>query len=92
MYILAESSARRSFMKGTDAFPIQKCAIFRKFEDISSIALRQPHERRTNDSADLSHPRCDGADLSRSRHGLAEKGILWTEMNLTTDGESTPLA
>ena len=31
----------RGFMKGTDTFPIQKCAIFCKFKEISGIARGQ---------------------------------------------------
>ena len=43
------SSYLRGFTKGTDKFPMQKCAIFRKFKEISGIARRQtvlmPHKR-----------------------------------------------
>jgi len=31
----------RGFKRGTDTFPIQKCAIFRKFKEISGIARKQ---------------------------------------------------
>jgi hypothetical protein len=31
----------RSFIKGTDKFPIQKCANFRQFKEIGGIARRQ---------------------------------------------------
>ena len=42
----------RGFMKGTGKFPIQKCAIFRKFKEISGIARRHTAVCRTSDSAD----------------------------------------
>ena len=42
----------RGFIKGTDKFPIQKCAIFRKFEEICGIARRHTAVCRTSDSAD----------------------------------------
>jgi hypothetical protein len=39
-------------MQGTDMFPIQKCAIFCKFKEISGIARRHTSVYRTSDSAD----------------------------------------
>jgi hypothetical protein len=42
----------RGFIKGTDTFPIQKCAIFRKFKEISGIARRHTLVCRTSDLAD----------------------------------------
>ena len=42
----------RGFMKGTGKFPIQKCAIFRKFKEIGGIARRHTAACRTSDSAD----------------------------------------
>ena len=65
----------RGFIKGSDKFPIQKCAIFRKFKEIDGIAWRQ-----TVLYAAQAIPPID-ADLSRSRRGVAEKGHLWTETN-----------
>ena len=44
----------RSYIKGTDKFPIQKCTIFRKFKEIGGIARRCTFVRRTIDAADLS--------------------------------------
>jgi hypothetical protein len=41
----------RGFKKGTNKFPIQKCAIFCKFKEIGGIARRRTHVRRTSDSA-----------------------------------------
>ena len=58
---------------GTDQFPIQKCAIFCKFKEISGIARRQ-----TFLYAAQAIPPID-ADLSRSRRGIVEKGHFWTE-------------
>jgi hypothetical protein len=60
------------FIKGTDSFPIQKCAIFCKFKEISGIARRRTRVRRTSDSADLSRLGVIDAEI-------AEKGQLWTE-------------
>ena len=55
----------RGFMKGTDKFPIQKCAIFRKFKEIKElrggILLY----------AAQAIPPIDAE--------IAEKGHLWTE-------------
>jgi hypothetical protein len=39
-------------IKGTDEFPIQKCAIFRKFKEIGGIARRRTCVRRTSDVVD----------------------------------------
>jgi len=41
-----------SFIEGTGEFSIQKCAIFRKFKEISGITRRRTPVRRTSDSAD----------------------------------------
>jgi hypothetical protein len=58
----------RGFIKGTDTFPIQKCAIFRKFKEIKElrggILLY----------AAQAIPPIDAE--------IAEKGHLWTETNL----------
>ena len=62
----------RGFIKGTDKFPIQKCAIFCKFKEISGIARRRNCVRRTSDSADLSA-------FGEIDAEIAEKGYLWTE-------------
>jgi hypothetical protein len=56
----------RGFIKGTDKFPIQKCAIFRKFKEISGIARRQ-----TVLYAAQAIPPIDAE--------IAEKGHLWME-------------
>jgi len=37
---------------GPEKFPIQKCAIFRKFKEIGGFARRRTLVRRTSDSAD----------------------------------------
>ena len=59
----------RAFMKGTDKFPIQKCAIFRKFKEIKElrggILLY----------AAQAIPPIDAE--------IAEKGHLWTETDNT---------
>ena len=55
----------RGFMKGTDKFPIQKCAIFRKFKEIKELCggiLLY---------AAQAIPPIDAE--------IAEKGHLWTE-------------
>jgi hypothetical protein len=39
------------FLKSTDKFSIQKCAIFRDFKEIGGIARRRTRVRRTSDSA-----------------------------------------
>jgi hypothetical protein len=56
-------------MKGTDMFPIQKCAIFRKFKEIKKlrggILLYAAQAIPTIDAE------------------IAEKGHLWTETCLT---------
>ncbi|MFY9706643.1 MAG: hypothetical protein WCA42_10770 [Desulfobacterales bacterium] len=57
---------RRGFIKGTDKFPIQKCAIFRKFKEIGGIARRQ-----TVLYAAQAIPPIDAE--------IAEKGHLWME-------------
>ncbi|MGD8721585.1 MAG: hypothetical protein PVG46_07265 [Desulfobacterales bacterium] len=64
----------RGFIKGTDKFPIQKCAIFRKFKEIKEL------RGGVLLYAAQAIPPID-ADLSRSRRGVAEKGHLWTETN-----------
>jgi hypothetical protein len=56
----------RVFIKGTDTFPIQKCAIFRKFKEIGGIARRQ-----TVLYAAQAIPPIDAE--------IAEKGHLWME-------------
>jgi hypothetical protein len=63
----------RGFIKGTDTFPIQKCAIFRKFKEISGIARRHTLVCRTSDSAPTCHV------FSVIDAEIAEKGHLWTE-------------
>jgi hypothetical protein len=63
----------RGFIKGTDTFPIQKCAIFRKFKEISGIARRHTFVRRSSDSARPCHV------FSVIDAEIAEKGHLWTE-------------
>jgi len=40
------------FIKGTDTFSIQKCAILRKFKEIGCIARRRAFVRRASDAAD----------------------------------------
>jgi len=47
------------FIKGTDQFPIQKCAIFRKFKEIAGIARRQTVPYAAQAIPDLSRPRRD---------------------------------
>jgi hypothetical protein len=42
----------RVFIIGTDTFPIQKRAIFRKFKEIGGIARRHTPVCRTSDSVD----------------------------------------
>jgi hypothetical protein len=61
-------------MKSTDKFPIQKCAIFRKFKKIGGMARRHTSVCRTSDSVDLSRLGVIDAEI-------AEKGHLWTETN-----------
>jgi hypothetical protein len=56
----------RGFVKGTDTFPIQKCAIFRKFKENGGIARRQ-----TVVYAAQAIPPNDAE--------IAGKGHLWTE-------------
>jgi hypothetical protein len=56
----------RVFIIGTDTFPIQKCAIFRKFKEIGGIARRQ-----TVLYAAQAIPSIDAE--------IAEKGHLWME-------------
>ena len=56
----------RGFVKGTDTFPIQKCAIFRKFKENGGIARRQ-----TVLYAAQAIPPNDAE--------IAGKGHLWTE-------------
>ncbi|MFY9707838.1 MAG: hypothetical protein WAJ95_18140, partial [Desulfobacterales bacterium] len=55
----------RSFFKGTGQFPIQKCAIFRKFKEISGI-----------DGGVLVYA---AQAISPIDTEIAEKGHLWTE-------------
>ena len=70
----------RGFIKGTDKFPIQKCAIFRKFKKIGGIARRQTVLYAAQVIPQTCHVfSVIDADLSRSRRGIAEKGHLWTE-------------
>ena len=66
----------RGFITGTDKFPIQKCAIFRKFKDIKEL------RGGLLLYAAQAIPPID-ADMSRSRRGIAEKGHLWTETSYT---------
>jgi hypothetical protein len=54
-------------------FPVQKCAIFRKFKEISGIARRRTFVRRSSDSAPTCHV------FSVIEAEIAEKGHLWTE-------------
>ena len=59
----------RDFIKGTEKFPIQKCAIFRKFKEIKELCggiLLY---------AAQAIPPIDAE--------IAEKGHLWTETRLT---------
>ncbi|MGB5620358.1 MAG: hypothetical protein WBM78_26195 [Desulfobacterales bacterium] len=56
----------RVFIIGTGKFPIQKCAIFRKFKEIGGIARRQ-----TVLYATQAIPSIDAE--------IAEKGHLWME-------------
>ena len=58
----------RGYMKVTDTFPIQKCSIFSKFKEISSIAWRQAVLY-----AAQAIPPIDAE--------IAEKGHLWTEIS-----------
>jgi len=66
----------RGFMKGTGKFPIQKCAIFRKFKDIKElrggILLY----------AAQAIPPIDAE--------IAEKGHLWTETTYLLAGHVPP--
>jgi len=59
-------------IKGTDKFPIQKCAIFRKFKEIGGIARRQTVLYAAQAIPDLSRLGVIDAEI-------AEKGHLWTE-------------
>jgi hypothetical protein len=59
----------RGFIKGTAKFPIQKCAIFRKFKEIGGIA-----RRRTVLYAAQAIPLIDAE--------IPENGHLWTETRL----------
>ena len=43
----------RGFIKGTDKFPIQKCAIFRKFKEIGGIAEKDHLWTETSLYADI---------------------------------------
>jgi hypothetical protein len=49
----------RGFIKGTDTFPIQKYAIFRKFKEIGGIARWQTVLFAAQAIPDLSRPRRD---------------------------------
>ena len=69
----------QEFIKSTEQFPIQKCAIFCKFKEIGGIARRRTMVRRTSDPVDLSRFSVIDADLSRGRRGVAEKGHLWKQ-------------
>ena len=60
-------------MEGTDKFPIQKCAIFRKFKEIGGIARWQ-----TVLYAAQAIPPIDAE--------IAGKGHLWTETSSSTIG------
>jgi len=64
----------RGFIKGTDKFPIQKCAIFCKFKEIKELR-----------GGVLSYAAQAIPDLSRLGvidAEIAEKGHLWTETRL----------
>jgi len=58
----------RGFIKGTDTFPIQKCAIFCKFKEIKGL------RGGVLLYAAQAMPPIDAE--------IAEKGHLWTETNL----------
>ena len=60
------------YSKSNDQFPIQKCALFCKFKEISGIARRHTTVCHTSDSADLSRRGVIDAEI-------VEKGHLWTE-------------
>ena len=62
----------RGCIKGTYKFPIQKCAIFRKFKEIKEL------RGGVLLYAAQAIPPID-ADLSRSRRGIAKKGHFWME-------------
>ena len=70
----------RGFIKGTDKFPIQKCAIFRKFKEIKElrggILLY---------AAQAIPQTCHAQGVIDAE--IAEKGHLWTETNYRTDGD-----
>ncbi len=57
----------RGFIKGTDKFPIQKCAIFRKFKEIKELC-----------GGILLYA---AQAISPIDAEIAEKGHLWTETN-----------
>jgi hypothetical protein len=58
----------RGFIKGTDTFPIQKCAIFCKFKEIKGL------RGGVRLYAAQAMPPIDAE--------IAEKGPFWTETNL----------
>jgi hypothetical protein len=61
------------FIKGPDKFPIQKCAIFRKYKEIGGIARRQ----MVLYAAQAFPPTCQVLSVIDAE--IAEKGYLWTE-------------
>ena len=63
----------RGFMKGTDTFPIQKCAIFRKFKENGGIARRQT----VLYVAQAIPPTCHVFSVIDAE--IAGKSHLWTE-------------
>jgi hypothetical protein len=73
----------RVFIKNTDTFPVQKCAIFCKFKEIGGIARRRTPVRRTSDSVDLIFSVIDDE--------IAEKGYLWTENSLNAGVVDKPV-
>jgi uncharacterized OB-fold protein len=60
------------FIKGTDTFPIQKCAIFRKFKEAAALRggrrFCMPHKRFQT---------CHAQGVIDAE--IAEKGHIWTE-------------
>jgi len=62
--------------KGTDEFPIQKCAIIRKFKEIGGIARRRTAVRRTSDSADWRRTCGKGPFTDGNEFGIVNTTIL----------------
>jgi hypothetical protein len=68
----------RGFIEGTDKFPIQKCAIFRKFKEIGGIARRHSSVCRTR-----RFQTCHARGVIDAE--IAEKGHLWMDTSQDSD-------